>query len=164
MAIAFQNVPALVRRMEQLREDMVKKAARKAVRAGAQVIAEAMVERAPVQKAKTKGSNALDPGELKADIKVRNVPDDAGEVAATAGPGHKTAHAARWVEWGHRDVHGGSSRVVDGKGRTRGPGKASAQDVPPHPFLRPAFEESVQEAEAKRDAVLREVWEGGKRV
>lgn len=159
MQITFPTA-AIEKRLDVLRLGMVQKVSASAVRAGADVIAEAMTTAAPVLDAKTAGSTALEPGALKADIRTTQGRTEEGEVAAFAGPGHETAHVARFVEYGHRMVHGGQSKVVDGEGRTRGAGVASEIDVPAHPFLRPAFEASVTEAAAARDAVLREGWGG----
>lgn len=113
-----------------------------AVKAGAHVIAEAMVEGAPVQALKAPGSDALEPGELRDDIKTRERLDKDGFAVAHIGPGKKTGHVARWVEYGHRIV----------KGRKG----AELGQVPAYPFLRPAFERSEAEAIEKFKSKLRE--------
>jgi HK97 gp10 family phage protein len=159
MEIKFTGVPALVRRMEDIRAQMVQKQARKAVRAGADVITKAMVERAPIGPQKSAKSTALEPGELKADIKTRMFAGEDGEIFALAGPGEKTAHVARFVEYGHRQVVGGSNKVT-ATGATIGKGTSLAEDVPAYPFLRPAYEATVQEAIDVRDEVLREGLKG----
>lgn len=160
MEMSFTGVPALVRRMEDIRARMVKEQATKAVRAGAQIIAKAMVQSAPVLDVKTSGSNSLEPGELKADIKARVFTED-GEVFALAGPGEGTAYAARFVEYGHRMVVGGPKTMrSDGKMRRSRASMIYGKDIPAHPFLRPAYEASVQEAIETRDAILAEGLKG----
>lgn len=126
--------------LDGVRLQMKQKGERKAVRAGAQIMLDAMVERTPVQIEKNAGSNALEPGALRAGMKVRMVQED-GEPLALIGPDDKVDYVARFVEYGHRMVTGGYSKM-DADGRTRGSGKVHAIDVPAHPFIRPAFEAS----------------------
>ena len=130
--------------LDQLAADMRDRIALDATKAASQVIADAMRERAPERVITTPHSNAIPRGALKRDIRVKATLDaDAGMVVATIGPSHY-AHVARWVEYGHRLVKGGSSKVL-GSGKTSGAG-AEIGEVPPHPFLRPAFGESLQQA------------------
>lgn len=51
---------------------------------------------------------------------------------------------AWFVEFGHRIVRGGYSRV-DRNGRTRGPGTDTGEKVPAHPFVRPTFDSAGAE-------------------
>ena len=46
---------------------------------------------------------------------------------------------AWFVEFGHRIVRGGWSRIRRGGGAS-GPGKDTGETVPPHPFVRPTFD------------------------
>jgi HK97 gp10 family phage protein len=163
MQIQFQGLTEMVAKLEKARVDMGGPEMKKALRAGGRVIQKAMEERAPVLDAKTPGSDALEPGALKASIRVSVVEDD-GETAAIIGPNGKTAHVARFVEYGHRQVTGGQSKLL-GNGTVRGAGKNTGKDVPPHPFLRPSFEESVGEAGEAIAASLSESFQevlGGK--
>ncbi len=156
----LEGLEALVARMRGLSTQVHTVAAPRAVRAGGKVIQAAMTERAPVQQFRSAGSNSLEPGELRGDIR-NSVVVDGDEVAAIIGPSRKTAQVARWVEYGHRMVKGGYSKVL-ANGKTRGPGKASEVDVPAHPFLRPAYEESVGVAEeAVRATLLEEIGKEG---
>lgn len=160
MDIQMAGMSELVQRMRAMPKVIQGNAARKAVRAGAQVIRTAMVENTPIQAVKTASSNSLDPGELQADIGTRTTLKN-GEAEAWVGPGKKTERVALWVEYGHRAVKGGYSKVL-ANGKTRGPGKASAVDVPAHPFLRPAFEESAEAAgEAMQAVLLTEIEKAG---
>jgi HK97 gp10 family phage protein len=138
---------------------MVKGGRRKAVVAGARVIANAMIERTPTQLHRSNGSTALEVGELKEHIKVRASTDDNGDPIAIAGPDGQVQHVAHWVEYGHRMVTGGRSRVLP-DGRTQGGGKAAEEDVPAHPFLRPAFESSANAALEAVGAELKTQFEG----
>jgi HK97 gp10 family phage protein len=154
MQQVITGVSQLLAKLEAARVQMTGPEMKKAVRAGGNVIRVAMVSRAPVLDEKTAGSSSLDPGALKADIRV-TLPHNDEEVEAFIGPSSKTAHVARWVEYGHREVSGGQSKVLSG-GRTRGSGKASEIDVPEHPFLRPAFEASVNAAgDAIRESLMK---------
>lgn len=142
MGFDMAGLDAMKARMARMSEQVSGPIARKAVAAGAHVIEDAMIERTPVNVERNAGSNSLEPGAVKADIKVRFPPRENDlETTATIGPGSKTDHVARWVEYGHRMVSGGQSKVGP-DGRTRGPGTAAAEDVPAYPFLRPAFEAS----------------------
>ncbi len=106
------------------------------------VVQAAITEAAPVRMPMKSGT-ALPPGALKSDITLRVTKSSSGMMAVIQ-PGPLTRHAARWVEYGHRLVRGGYSRVLR-NGRTRGPGSVVGE-VPAHPFIRPGFESSVGEA------------------
>lgn len=145
MSMTF-DVSRLKIDLEKIRLKMQNVAARKGVMAGARLIAEAMIARTPEQIEKQAGSNSLQPGEVKASIKVRSRTSRAGNPYALVGPTGKADGAARvahLVEYGHRMVVGGKSRL-NAVGKLVGSGKAKAEDVPPHPFLRPAYEESAK--------------------
>jgi HK97 gp10 family phage protein len=113
---------------------------RKALRAGGLIEKAAVEERAPV---KDEPGGYLPAGALKADIIVHTTKDEQGAISAIVGPGKLTAHVARWVEYGHRMIRGGRSRLLP-NGKTRGPGKQIGF-VDAHPFIRPAYEATRQE-------------------
>jgi hypothetical protein len=126
----------------------------KALRRGARVIKAAMEEAAPVLgELSLGGLTSLPPGALKAGIRVY-VPQNTDPPEALIGPNADVEHVARWVEYGHRQVTGGSLDLLGG-GRTRGSGKAGV-DVPAYPFLRPAYEGSTTAAEAEVIASFKE--------
>jgi hypothetical protein len=137
----------VVMNFEAIRAQMADQGQRRAVLAGARVIGEAMVERTHVLAGKKKGSDSLEPGELKENIKVRALRDE-GQWMGLAGPSGaagKYGKVAYDVEYGHRMVTGGESRMgADGK--FHGEGTALEEDVPAYPFLRPAFEASTMPA------------------
>jgi HK97 gp10 family phage protein len=143
MGYSEQGVDKLAQRMLLTAKYMQQTAARRAVRAGGQVIGTAMTERTPEQETRSLGSDSLEIGELKENIKVRTTIRDGMQTAliGPVGKGGKIARAAHLVEYGHRMVTGGKSKL-DAAGVLRGGGKVHAVDVPPHPFLRPAFESS----------------------
>lgn len=129
-----------------LRRRMAVNGQRRAVRAGARVIAEAMISRAPVLDHTTARSTSLDPGDLKAGVSARTRQED-GQTVGLAGPKGKEGRIGKVaynVEYGHRMVVGGKSKL-NSVGQFVGDGKVVG-DVPPHPFLRPAFEASAGEA------------------
>jgi HK97 gp10 family phage protein len=155
MAIETTGIQEMKARMRALSRRVSDPIAKKAVRAGGRVIQRAMIERTPVQAFKNLGSDSLEPGAVRADIKVRfPASENQFEAVALIGPGGKTSRAARWVEYGHRMVSGGQSHVL-ANGKVSGPGKVAEQDVPADPFLRPAFEQSVAEAQQAEADVLR---------
>ncbi|WP_182276515.1 HK97-gp10 family putative phage morphogenesis protein [Granulicella sp. 5B5] len=144
MSITYDN-SGLQKRLEKLRQTMVEDAAKKAVLAGAKVIAVAMAEAAPVLDKRTANSKALEPGSVKADIRARMDRDPDNEMTtAIAGPTRRTGYVCRFLEFGHRWLW---------KKRYGG---RSGPDVEPHPFLRAAYESSINEAISARDNVLRE--------
>lgn len=122
----------------------VKKITRKALRKGAQVTRAAIAERAPVRPDLPSGT-ALPMGALASDIIVRSYTDADGKEVASVQPGEYTDHVAGFVEFGHRMVRGGYSRVDKKTGKTKGHGKEVGQ-VPAHPFFRPGAEASEDAA------------------
>lgn len=156
MGFEMKGLEEMVAQMNNMRAQVSGPIAKKAVRAAGNVVREAMVERTPENIERNAGSDSLPPGAVKADIKVRfPAQEQVLETTALIGPGSKTAHVARWVEYGHRMVHGGQSKVgADGK--VRGTGRASAVDVPADPFLRPAYEASLDAAREAEAEVLQE--------
>jgi Bacteriophage HK97-gp10, putative tail-component len=109
-----------------------------AVMEGGKVLQAEERMRAPVRATGQHG-NALPPGALRADIELVFGITEERLPAAIIKPGKYTKHVARWLEYGHRLVRGGYSKVMP-NGRVRGPGRASSTGVQPYPFIRPAFE------------------------
>lgn len=143
----FHGFDELAGKMEAVARKVRGPVAKEMVRAGANVFKREMIDRAPVLDEKNSGSNSLEPGALKDDIRVRfPASEQLLDTTAAVGPGKKTAYVANFVEYGHRMVSGGQSKVgADGK--VRGNGKVSDVDVPAYPFVRPAFEAGQGEAE-----------------
>lgn len=129
--------------MEAIRQKMAGAAERRAVVRGARVIGAAMVERTPVQIERNEGSTALEPGAVKAGIKVRARKEDGHAVALVGPTGRAGAvgKVAHNVEYGHRMVVGGKSKL-NIAGQFVGEGKVVGE-VQAHAFLRPAFEASA---------------------
>ena len=126
------DMSGLVTRLEKCSVAVAGQGKRKALRAGGRVVERAMYLRAPYLTEKQAGSNSLEPYALRDNMRTL-VTEDAGELVALAGPSAKVAHVARFVEYGHA-----------------GP-KGKGDDTQAHPFLRPAYEESITEAvEAER--------------
>jgi hypothetical protein len=146
MGMTFDASKVLIN-IEAVRAKMAADGQRRAVLAGARVIGAAMVERIPVLAGKNEGSDSLNPGELKENVRVRTKRID-GETVGLAGPAGgagKYGKIAYDVEYGHRMVTGGESKL-GADGNFHGGGKASEKDVPAHPCLRPAFEASAGQA------------------
>jgi hypothetical protein len=100
------------------------------------VMESAVRDAAPVKAA---GGGKLPEGALKADVRLR-VTTSAGQPMAIVDFGSLTYYVARWVEYGHRLVKGGSSSMK--RGKLQGSGHQIG-DVPAYPFIRPAFERSI---------------------
>jgi HK97 gp10 family phage protein len=138
----------LDRKLGELGDKQAKKIIRDALKAAGAVFEAAVRARAPVRSGSTSGT-ALPPGALKNDIdSVLGTTDDGGPAlpAVIVRPGKYTRRAAEWVEYGHRQVHGGYSKVL-ASGKRRGPGREVGA-VPAHPFVRPAYEAAREEAAA----------------
>ncbi|GGA80666.1 hypothetical protein GCM10011507_34850 [Edaphobacter acidisoli] len=154
MEMDFRGFDALGAKMSALGEEITGATAVRMVRAGATVFRQEMVERAPVLDKKTTGSDSLEPGAMKAGIRIL-IPKNAVPVEGHIGPKPSLQRVAHDVEYGHREIHGGSLTLL-GNGKTRGTGVAG-EDVPPHPFVRPAFEAAQGSAEEAMMHVLDEV-------
>lgn len=128
-------------RFEALRESLQGEALRVSVRKASNVMAREMRTVAPVLDERTANSTAQEPGVLKGSIRVSVERPVAGVVRAVIGPSRKAVRVAHLVEYGHRLVKGGKSRV--GPMGPVGPGREIGE-VPEHPFLRPAFEATTQ--------------------
>lgn len=121
-----------------------KKITRKALRKGAMITRDAIAERAPERPDLPSGT-ALPIGALANDIVVRSYTGEGGREFVAVQAGKLTDHVAGWVEYGHRLVHGGYSKLNKQTGKTRGPGSEVGQ-VPAHPFFRPGAEASADAA------------------
>jgi HK97 gp10 family phage protein len=136
------------------------RAARAAVRAGALIEQAAIVAKAPV---KVGDGGSLPAGALKSDFVIKVAKGSDGVMRANVGPGKLTAHVARWIEYGHRLVRGGKSRLKK-YGLVSGPGKQIGE-VPADPFIRTAFEESRAQVESTvRNTFKREITSAWKRM
>lgn len=133
--IQVTGLSELLEKLQDLGDKQAKAAMRKALKAGAQIEQAAIIERAPV---KVGNGGILPEGALKSDIVIKFHSDKDGSMTATVGPDKLTARVASLIEYGHRAVTGGYSRLLS-SGKTRGPGK-HVGDVPAYPFIRPSFE------------------------
>jgi HK97 gp10 family phage protein len=115
----------------------------RALRAGAAVFQVEEEARAPERPDLPSGT-ALPPGALRADVEVRKLPGTGRRPIWIIGPGKYTSQAAHLVELGHRIIKGGKNRLKK-YGIQVGPGVHDGF-VPPHPYIRPAFEAGQQEA------------------
>jgi hypothetical protein len=133
---------ALQEKLKQLQGDQLDKIMAKAIREGAKVYQAAVSEAAP-ERVTFAGGDALPPGALKDDVIIKKAPSTGGPIYQVEF-GKLTRHVARWVEYGHRLVRGGRSRVLK-SGKTRGKGKEVGQ-VDAKPFFRDAFEAATEPA------------------
>lgn len=140
-AMEFRGFDELALKLEKMGVEIAGPGVDRMVVSGARVFQRGVKERAPRLSAKNQGSNALEPGAMQNDIGVHLRHDALGEATATVRPSRKTAHVQSFVEYGHRMVTGGQSKVT-GKGPGRQVGEVAA-----HPFWRPAYEAEQREAE-----------------
>lgn len=107
--------------------------------AGAAVLMLKVMEKCPVRLDEpTAKSTGAKPGWLKANIGAEA--SKSGR-AWYIGAGTMMAYLMRWLERGHLLVAGGRIAWTDGKRSHRGTGGKVIGHVPPHPVLRPAFDE-----------------------
>lgn len=110
-------------KLRTLKLDAEKRVLGKGVKAATTVLAEAIQARTPVDK-----------GLLRASVGTNTRVDPSGEAASGIVGFGRQGYIARFVEYGHR--------IVGHK-----PGKKdTGKRVPPHPFIRPAFDESAGKA------------------
>jgi HK97 gp10 family phage protein len=138
ISIDIEGLSDLQAKLDDLSTKAGERAIRAALRAGAAIEQAAIIERAPV---KDGTGGVLPEGALKSDIVVKMSRDEQGTIIAIVGPAKLTKWIARLVEYGHRNVRGGVSRLV--KGKAKGPGSVIG-NVAAHPFIRPAYEASRQ--------------------
>jgi HK97 gp10 family phage protein len=142
-SIDVLGLPALHAKLADMSTKALERATRKALREGAAIVQQAVTERA--QEKDTTGG-VLPDGALKSDIVVRlKQGKDDGIIRAYIGPDKDTAYVARWVEYGHRMIRGGRSRLYKLTGKVKGPGR-HVGDIPAHPFIRPGWEASRSQA------------------
>ena len=122
---------------------VVAKGFTEALSAAGNVVADQVVRRCPVKKEDTGG--LLERGELREAVMVAVQLDSQfrGGVANIGFMNKATASVAMWVEWGHRMVVPGGY-YFDDRGRKRQ--GTHVRDVPAHPFMRPAADESGDRA------------------
>lgn len=127
----------------------------RALRAGGEILAEAQRDHAPLLDKKWPGSDSLEPGELKDDIGTfLNIDGEKGIAQIIVGPGYDTDYVANWLEKGHEEVAHGAY-YINSKGiKKHHKHGVAIGDVPPHPFIGPAFEASAQAAWDKAAQVL----------
>lgn len=143
MKLEMTGITEVRARFASLREGAKGEASRKAVRAGAKVLQDAIAEAAPVLDHKTAKSSALDPHALQRGIEIRMRTDKVGFISAEVGPKDYLSHVAYWVEFGHFLVKGGYLSLKHGK--TQGHGHRVGV-VEQHPFIRPAADDAANRA------------------
>jgi len=161
----FEDIQRELKLMQQaIRDEVIMDA----INIAGKVMADEMQARAPVLSETTARSTALKPGQLKAGICVRVSKTREGAYRAVIGPRKGTGRAAHLVEYGHRLVKGGRSRIgplgvieygageKDKKGRLIKNGHEIGE-VPAHPFLRPAYESTERAVVDQYVCELREI-------
>ena len=140
------NLTYFERDMKELAGPVADRISRQALRAGAQVVLEALQDLAPERPDLPSGT-ALPVGALREDLHARVSRQDDGTYVARIGSGPKTRHVARFVEYGHEQA--GSEKHLIG-------GNLEGKFVPAHPWIRPAAELSQEEATATAGLVVEE--------
>ena len=80
MGYSETGLKEMVEKMEAIRRYVRNEGRKAALRSGGRVVQAAMVERTPVLIEKSAGSNSLEPGEVKASIKVRLKQNEDGPI------------------------------------------------------------------------------------
>lgn len=135
LTIDVKGVPELQKAFANLAGPVAEKALTKGVVEAAKIFQESITANAPVRPALPSGT-ALPVGMLKQSIQIRARKLRSGAIAAFVEPSAETRHVARFVEYGHQLIAGGR----------QGKGGKFAGRVPAHPFVRPGYEVSAQEA------------------
>lgn len=160
ISVKMTGLEEMIQKLKIFEEQLDLEITRQATRDASQVILEAMQSRAPVRiDEKTPGSRSMEPGELKASLRFRVKRKRYGVFFATIGPDKRHRGLANSVEYGHRLVKGGKSRVKK-SGMVAGTGRVVGH-VPAHPFLRPAIDETAQ---AAIDAYGKTMWALSKEI
>jgi len=148
ISIDIAGLAEVKAKLEALGTTQANRIVRKALKAGAAIVQEAIEVRIPARPDLPSGT-ALPIGALKSDIEIKMKSSDPQNQAAVVQPGELTFHVAEWVETGHRLVRGGYSRELikngQGTGKYRGPG-TEVGTVPPHEYIREAYEVSREDA------------------
>ncbi len=152
MDVRTEGVDEVERMLQSLNLKQQTRIVHAALNEGAQIIKQAIEESAPVNEwPLSPKSTALAPDSVNDDIIIR-IRGEGEKMIAVIGPGSLTERIARWVEYGHRQVRGGYSRIRK-NGNISGKGKVIGQ-VDAHPFIRPAYERVRAEAGKKIGDVL----------
>lgn len=155
-SIKLEGFKELEQKLAALGGKEAERIVRDSLRAAGEVTQRAIAELAPARPILPSGT-ALPEFALKHDIELHIATVD-GKPAAIVRPGSETAYVANFVEYGHRLVKGGYSKVLP-SGRHRGHGKEIGE-VPAYPFIRPGFEGSVAPAlEVMQAKVTKEIEE-----
>jgi HK97 gp10 family phage protein len=158
--ITIEGLGAVEEHLTKLSREASRKIARNALRKGGEAMREAVTASAArLERSPYRGPNtsALPLGALKSDIRKGATTDEDGNPSEWIGPGKYTAHVARFVEYGHRQVKGGQSRLLK-SGKTRGPGREAAAPAPAYPFIRPAYEATAERCvEIMADSLIADV-------
>ncbi|HMH14677.1 MAG TPA: HK97-gp10 family putative phage morphogenesis protein [Edaphobacter sp.] len=140
ISITVTGLNELVANLDKLKTKAAEKVIRKSLRKGGKLMQSVLAEAAPVRP-DLPSKTALPVGAMASDIEL-SVKKTSTGITATIGPGSWTAPYATMVEYGHRQVKGGYSKLIkEGKnaGKTRGPGKETGF-VAARPWVRPTFE------------------------
>jgi hypothetical protein len=140
------NLNFFARDMKELAGPVVDKISQQALRAGAQVFLEALQDTVPERPDLPSGT-ALPVGALRDDLQSRVSRQEDGTYIAHIGPGKQTRHVAGWVEYGH-ELSGTEKRLIGGN--------LEGKFVKAHPWIRPAFDMSEEEAMAAVGLVVEE--------
>ena len=124
ISVTFEGLTDVEKALTEASPKLARRSLRNALKTGITVIQDAIDERTPVKT-----------GELKENLQSSvSINKDLKGGRATVNFGDK-GYIARFVELGHKIVVGGSKK----NGKHIG-------DVAPHPFMRPAYEESAEAA------------------
>lgn len=180
--IGVLGLPEVRRALAELPKTLQRKFVRDELKWAARLVEAEAERRAPVEADRTHGAPS---GTLQKSIKVRTLPRSRSGGGYSVGVGEEDYKGAAFygpmVELGHRigkrpegvksimrtayKAKGDGRQAVIEAARQQANQLDSRSEVPPYPFLRPAFDTKLPEIEARlvqRAALLaRVVWEGG---
>lgn len=134
---------AMESKLTSFGNDTARKSVRRALQAPGKVLRDAIAARAPERPDERSPHGSLPKGRMRASVVFQIF-----EKSVAAGIEKKFSHIARFVEFGHMaGEQTGKESYRDKKGKLRYR-RIRAKHVPPHPFIRPAFDESIEAAKA----------------
>lgn len=152
VTIKLDGYDELLAELNRIDDRLSKRLTREMVKAAGEIVAARARERCPIGDPKHKPE--LKPLRDTIGVEVR----DYGERAlAVVGPEYPAGAHGHLVEFGHDIVGRGQSKSM-GRGRVSGAkrkGGVTQGRARPHPFLRPAFDETQSQQYAAMEAVMR---------
>src|ERR1017187_211039 len=131
ISLDVQGMEGIETKLLEMGDVWSREAVHQALTPAGRILQGAIAALAPIRTDDGRGSDALPPGKLKGDIVM-----EVFQKTVVVGPSRDTSYVAGWVEFGHALVRGGRRKK----------GGSVVGHVPPHPFIRPAFDTAIEPA------------------